>query len=78
MQLFDGFVNALCLPRKVYVESANDDSCVLLLLAMQADEVFAVNCQNSPSLGAGKSQYLIIGNLQISFASFLNGQNIVP
>ncbi len=62
---------------EVRIEGTDDDSGMLPGGVVQRDEVLAVDRQNSPFIGRRVYQHLLVGQLAIRVAGFLNGDNVV-
>lgn len=74
----NGCVNPSGLTDKVRVERTHDDAGMLRVRAMQANEVLAVESQHGAIVCTGESQHVVVRDGLPSFASFLNGQHVVP
>ncbi len=70
-------MNPLCLAGEIWIHGANDDARVLRLVAMQSDEVTAIQGQQSAVFSGGKLQHFVIRQGLIGFAGFLNGQQVM-
>ena len=69
----------LCRQRgKVWILSANDDSRVSRVDAVQTDEVLAVESNHGASLSRCVTQYVFIGDTLIGVSSLVRCQHIVP
>ena len=74
----DSVVNALSERSIVQVEGADDDTCVVWLHRVEADEMLAVEGHQHALLGSGEGEHRLIGNGLACFAALHRGEDIVP
>ena len=63
---------------KVGIVGADDDSGVIGVLAMEADEVLAVVREHGTCAFRGQTENFIIGNACIGFTGVVSGQHVMP
>ena len=63
---------------KVGIVRADDDSGMIGVLAVEADEVLAVMCEDGAAIFDGITQNLVIGDASVRFASVVSGLYIIP
>lgn len=64
--------------RKVGVVGADDDSGVIGVLAVEANEVLAVMREHGVVVFRGKAQDFIVRDAGVGFAGVVSGQHIMP
>ncbi len=71
-------MNFRCERRKVGVVGADDDSGVIGVLAVEADEVLAVVREDGAGVLCRKTQNFVVRNAGVGFAGVVGGQHIMP
>lgn len=70
-------MDAAGLSDEVRIEGADNNAGVPRAFLMEADEVFPVDCEDSPVLRRGAGEHLFIRHAQAGLSGFLNGQHIM-
>jgi hypothetical protein len=70
-------INPASLPDEIQIKGTNDNASVCGTFSMKADEVLAIERQNSTSKARCKCQNFLITDSLFGFASFQDGEHVM-